>query len=331
MTKPIPYLMLGNAVSLTLANGDNHVINSSHPNFGAIVGAIKGKEWYRIESLINIPKAIAAASGGKVTVTQNEIRYNGLPVHSYLATRILTLLQQGFDITPWTNFMEKLYQNPDPYSLTQLYSFLERAKLPLTPDGDFLAYKKVRQDYKDIHSGTFDNSVGQKPKQDRATCDNNPNNHCARGLHFCSKGYLSSFGGSNSRTVLVKVNPMNVVSVPNDHNCEKARACEYEVVGELDEDYSYDDMEAHEVLPTPRVAVEVNKPNKKAVTAAKPSDLVQRIVKSTAATVREIAKNLGVKQSDIVNNAGVFYTIEICNGESVGQGTVQLTNEGEKI
>ena len=102
-------------------------------------------------------------------------------------------------------------------------------------------------------------------------------------------------------------------------------------MGELDEDYSYDDMEAHEVLPTPRVAVEVNKPNKKVVTAAKPSDLVQRIVKSTAATVREIAKNLGVKQSDIVNNAGVFYTIEIRNGESVGQGTVQLTNEGEKI
>jgi len=32
------------------------------------------------------------------------------------------------------------------------------------PDGRFLAYKAVRPDFKDRHSGTIDNSVGTKPE-----------------------------------------------------------------------------------------------------------------------------------------------------------------------
>jgi hypothetical protein len=331
MSKPIPYLMLGNAVSLTLANGDNHVINSSHPNFGAIVSAIKGKTWDVIEGLIDIPKAIAAASGGKVTVNQNEIRYNGLPVHSYLASRILELLKQGFDISPWTNFMEKLYTNPDPYSITQLYTFLERAKLPLTPDGDFLAYKYVRKDFKDAHTGTMDNSIGQVVWLDRAGCDNNPDNHCSRGLHFCSKGYLPHTTQNGSYAiVLVKVNPRDVVSVPNDHNCEKARTCRYEVVGLLDDDYSIEDMEAHEVLPTPGVEVEINKPDKKTTTTVI-TELQKRVVNSTGWTVREIAKNLGVKQSDIVNSAGKYYKVKTLKGQSIGESCIEIARAGLKF
>ena len=34
------------------------------------------------------------------------------------------------------------------------------------------------------------------------------------------------------KIVIVKINPKDVVSVPNDCNCEKLRTCRYEVVGE---------------------------------------------------------------------------------------------------
>jgi hypothetical protein len=42
---------------------------------------------------------------------------------------------------------------------------------------------------------------------------------------------LSSFGGD--RTVIVKINPADVVSIPSDYNDAKGRACRYEVVGEV--------------------------------------------------------------------------------------------------
>ena len=132
------------------------------------------------------------------------------------------------------NFMDNLYQNPSKRAVDELYGFLEKGNLPITPDGHFLAYKKVREDYKDCHSGTMDNSIGQVVEMERYNVDDNKDNTCSTGLHFCSKDYLNSFGGA--RTVIVKINPRDVVSIPSDYNQTKGRACRYEVVGEIDAD-----------------------------------------------------------------------------------------------
>ena len=325
----INYIVLSNAVSLTLDDGDNHVITTSHPNYNSIINAIKAKNWSVIAGLIDIPKAISVASKGAVTVKNGSVYFNDLPVHSYLATRILDLMTQGFDISPWKLFMEKLYSNPDPYSITQLYEFLERAKLPICPDGDFLAYKKVRGDYTDCHTGRFDNSIGKEVVEDRAICDNNPNNTCSKGLHFCSKGYLASFGGS--RTLIVKVNPRDVVSIPSDHNAAKARACRYLVVGELNEDYTHEDMETSAVLPSPRDLDALNVKKKTVVNSSStPNALQRRVLESDAWSVRDLAKNLGVTQADIINSAGVFYKFQKGNGDSLGNMVMQVTYKGRK-
>jgi hypothetical protein len=65
----------------------------------------------------------------------------------------------------------------------------------------------------------------------RNKVDDNQNNTCSYGLHFCSEGYLKHFGGA--RTVIVKINPRDVVSIPNDYNQTKGRTCRYEVIGEV--------------------------------------------------------------------------------------------------
>jgi hypothetical protein len=110
---------------------------------------------------------------------------------------------------------------------------LEKNALPITPDGHFLAYKKVRNDFLDIHSGTMDNSVGQIVEMERHEVNDNKDETCSTGLHFCGMSYLNHFGGSDSRTVIVKINPADVVSIPSDYNNAKGRACRYEVIGEL--------------------------------------------------------------------------------------------------
>jgi hypothetical protein len=124
-----------------------------------------------------------------------------------------------------------MMQNPSHRSVNELYGFLENNNLPITSDGHFLAYKRVRDDYRDVHSGTMDNSVGQVVTMSRNEVDDNANNTCSSGLHFCSQEYLASFGGD--RTVIVKINPADVVSIPTDYNNSKGRACRYLVVGEV--------------------------------------------------------------------------------------------------
>jgi hypothetical protein len=124
--------------------------------------------------------------------------------------------------------------NPSKRAVTELYGFLEKNSLPITPDGHFLAYKKVRNDYLDIHSGTMDNSVGMIVEMERNEVDDNKDQTCSTGLHFCSQDYLPHFGsGSDSRVVIVKINPSDVVSIPSDYNNAKGRACRYVVVGEI--------------------------------------------------------------------------------------------------
>jgi len=144
------------------------------------------------------------------------------------------MLREGFPIEPMVMFMDNLYQNPSKRAVDELYGFLERGNLPITPDGHFLAYKRVREDYTDCHTGKMDNSIGQVVEMERYDVDDNKDNTCSTGLHFCSKEYLSGFGGA--RTVIVKINPADVVSIPSDYNQTKGRACRYEVVGEIDND-----------------------------------------------------------------------------------------------
>jgi hypothetical protein len=152
-------------------------------------------------------------------------------MHNALTSRKIAMLQEGFPIEPMVAFMENLYANPSKRAVTELYGFLEKNNLPITPDGHFLAYKKVRHNFLDVHSGTMDNSPGTIVEMERNQVDDNKDQTCSTGLHFCGMSYLSCFGGD--RTVIVKINPADVVSIPSDYNEAKGRACRYEVIGEL--------------------------------------------------------------------------------------------------
>lgn len=110
--------------------------------------------------------------------------------------------------------------------------------LPLTPDGCFLAYKAVRADYYDIHSGTVLNKPGvpiERLKRDQV--DPDADKECSRGYHVGTYAYAKSFGsiGSTSNKLLiVKVNPADIVSFGK--GCyEKLRVCYYTIVSEYKE------------------------------------------------------------------------------------------------
>jgi hypothetical protein len=137
--------------------------------------------------------------------------------------------------------MDRLMDNPSKRAVDELYRFLEACDLPITNDGHFLAYKRVRGDFTDIHSGRFDNSVGAKPRLRRNEVDEDSNRTCSHGLHVCSAAYLPHFGsGPGNRVVVVKVDPADVVAVPQDYNNAKMRVCAYEVVEDVTDQFDFD-------------------------------------------------------------------------------------------
>ena len=180
----------------------------------------------------------AAQITPNIAIQNGVVTFKGQSVDNSLTTRMLSMLDEGFDLVPMAKFLENLMGNPSYRAVTELYSFLEKGNMPITPDGHFMAYKAVRADFKDIHSGTMDNSIGAVVEMPRNGVDDDKNRTCSAGLHFCSFEYLPHFACAQGHVVLVKINPADVVAIPADYNDTKGRTCRYEVVGEYEGYYA---------------------------------------------------------------------------------------------
>lgn len=219
------------------ANGKILVASTTHPNFKAIADYIKNPNASEatLAGMFDIPAAIVRTSNGQVEVRDDKVFYDGKELHSTLTTRMLAMLGDGFDISPLVNFLNKLMKNPSRRAVEGLYDFLEATHIPITPNGNFLAYKKVRGNYFDIHSGTIRNAPGDAPRVPRNQVDEDPDRTCSHGLHVCSASYLDNFGSCNgsNRVVIVEVDPSDVVAIPRDYNNAKMRCAGYKVVAEV--------------------------------------------------------------------------------------------------
>lgn len=226
------FIVTDNGLSLSIGM-QPYSVDKSHPNYTKILDAVKAQDWNEIPDLFDVTKSVIAYGGGKIDVNteQGTVQYNGEDLDNTLTDRILRMMNEGFSIEPLTNLVDNMMQNTSMRAVKELYPFLEFGKMPITEDGHFLAYKRVRGDYKSVHDGKTDNSVGTIVEMPRNKVDEDKDRTCSHGLHFCSHGYLSNFSGE--KVVVLKVNPRDVVAIPADYNNTKGRACRYEVVGEL--------------------------------------------------------------------------------------------------
>jgi hypothetical protein len=233
MSKAVPFLLQGKNIILVV-NGKSHTISKdTHIAYNKIIDALKAQDWDALTDLVEPKKAIVDFGAGNVSINGDTVMWKGQPFHNALSSRMIDMYMDGFPIDPMVRFMENLMKNPSKRSVDQLYGFLEKNKLPITEDGYFLAYKRVRDDYRDIHSGTFDNSIGQVVEMERNLVDDNPESHCSVGLHFCSESYLGEFGCASQPVMILKINPADVVSIPTDYDGAKGRCMRYEVVAQV--------------------------------------------------------------------------------------------------
>jgi hypothetical protein len=226
----------GSGKVCAVINGQSYTIANDHPKYKQIIESIKQKDWDGFVNLVNISKQVEDYAG--VEISDGALIVNGEVIHNTLTKRIVSFMGQGLPFDPMLKFLSNLMSNPSKRAVDELYDFLEAGELPLTEDGCFLAFKNVRSDYKDIHSGTFSNKVGDVCEMVRNRVCDNKDQTCSAGLHFCSIAYLPSFSDSNGgKTMILKINPADVVSIPSDYNNTKGRCCRYEVVTEYKEDW----------------------------------------------------------------------------------------------
>lgn len=170
-------------------------------------------------------------SGGAIT-------FQGEVLHNYAADRLIGMIESNVDHAPLARFLTKLQSNTSKRVVDNLYEFLEKGRIPLTEDGDVLAYKAVRDNFYDIYTGAFYNGIGSVCTMPRNKVDEDPNRTCSAGLHVCSFDYLPNFSHADGHVMIVKVNPRDVVAIPADYNATKMRVAQYRVIGEVPDYYT---------------------------------------------------------------------------------------------
>lgn len=228
------YMVTNDSVTV-VSGGKPFVVKKGQPNFLALrdtlLKAVKSNassDWSDVTAHLKAGTSLEKWAKGRFKVENDVILFDGLPIVPELQARISEMAANGEDPTRLFKFWERLQLNPSKNSVDQLYRFLNNAGIPITSDGFILAYKGVRTDYKDCHSGTIDNTPGRTISMPRNQISDNPDYGCHVGLHVGSREYANSFG---PLLLVVKVDPQHVVCVPNDHSYQKMRTCEYQVIG----------------------------------------------------------------------------------------------------
>jgi hypothetical protein len=234
-------------------------MNRDHPAWIQANEALKEEAWDKLKGLFDVASAVEdyLDSDAKVEINNGLVKYDGEAVHNLVVDKVLTFMRKGLPYQPLVKFLGKLMDNPSRRAVNELYTFLENKNMPLTPEGNFLAYKGVNGDFKDFYSGKFDNKVGNVLEMKRnGVCDDSDRG-CSAGFHAGSYEYAKGYASGGGNLMVVEIDPSDVVSVPTDCGCQKLRTARYKVIAHyesidappLDEGLydSYDEDEAGEM------------------------------------------------------------------------------------
>ena len=245
MSNNVAFIGTENSLTVTLLNAENlpkvYNIDSSHPNWQTVLDKLDAEDYEGLEELLSVKKAVEVyTSSSGIEVDDIGVKYNGNYIDNYLTTKILEFMKAKLPVKPLLNFLSKVLQNPSRRAVQELYKFLEHGQMPLTPTGNFLAYKSVREDYKDWYSNKFLNTIGSEHTMARNDVCDDPDLGCSYGFHVGTLAYATEFNQGSNRLVVVEVDPSDVVSVPHDCQNQKLRTAKYKVVGEFEKPLAND-------------------------------------------------------------------------------------------
>jgi hypothetical protein len=236
-------------------NGKNIRVEKTDRKYPKILQVFqlpKDQQESEVESILNTVVKTAQIIGETegFDIQENEIFYKGEKLPKAFSDKVLSIIADGLPLEHFEKFWENLEKNPSYHVVneTGFFEFLEYRELPITEDGCFLAYRGVGQDYWSLSgdpstkvlqgttnsSGQIFNGIGEIIEVKRNEVNDDRKVHCAKkSLHIGSLDYAKNWG---PKVVVVKVNPADVVVVPNDCSSQKCRVCKFEVISDFVEE-----------------------------------------------------------------------------------------------
>uniref|UniRef100_A0AB39AJE5 RIIB n=1 Tax=Vibrio phage P018-4 TaxID=3229728 RepID=A0AB39AJE5_9CAUD len=231
------YTVTKNQITI-FCNDESRSVDKGYPKFKSLRKKLIEEDFCdtvlkEVYDLLNLPKFVETFSEGNITVKYEtgQVFYGTFEIKNSLTDHLMVKLGEGEDVLSFVRFMDKLLSNTKPDIVEELYGFMKHYGMEIHEDGDIIAYKGVRENYNDCWTNTISNKIGQKPRMPASEVVHDPKRPCGAGLHAGSMSYAK--GWSRGHVMKVKINPVDVCSVPWDCDSQKMRTCGYEVLDEV--------------------------------------------------------------------------------------------------
>lgn len=241
------YITNATAIILILSTGEKIRVEKTDKHYPKILQTFDLPADEQESAVKSIISPLSKIIEDGFVITPTGVTYDGEALPDPLVTKIKSIVRDGLPLDHFKRFWENLKLNPSYHVVneTGFFDFLDYKELPITEDGCFLAFRGVGNDYwslsgdvstkvlqgKTNDMGQIHNEIGSVIEVLRnGVCDDRSIHCAAKSLHIGSLDYAKSWG---PRVIIVKVNPRDVVSVPNDCSCQKCRVCKYEVIGDF--------------------------------------------------------------------------------------------------
>ena len=250
----VPYILTEESLTVVI-EGKAHTMNHNHPAWMQAKKALAEEQWQKLGELFDVAKAVEdyLDEEANIKVKDSTVYFQDEALHNVVVDKILKFMSEGAPFKPLVKFLGKLMDNPSRRAVNELYTFLEHKNMPITPEGNFLAYKGVNSEFKDFYTGKFSNKVGDVLEMTRNRVSDDASVGCSDGFHAGSYEYAKGYANNGGNLMVVEIDPADVVSVPTDCDCQKLRTAKYKVVGHYEtidaapmddgfnDDYSEDD------------------------------------------------------------------------------------------
>jgi len=241
----------GSSTTIFFADSTSVAVPGTHPKYDEIRVALVGNaDEVVVRALVDAtaPLRTFVALSERVSIRGKKLFFDGDRIKGTVTKHIVRMVRSGDE---WAGavvaFLEKVSTNPSQVSRDALYRWLMDRDFTITRGGDFLAYKGVTREGLSIHSGRawvdgveivgqIPNKVGAVVTMPRLRVDDNREVGCSQGLHAGTWGYARGF--AQGMTLTVRINPRDVVSVPDDCEFQKLRVCRYVVMEAAECEYA---------------------------------------------------------------------------------------------
>lgn len=230
----------GTVITLTESNEIDWVMKNALPLFTKNPNSILELDLDNITSSV----LITEKDGQTIVLGTNSIKTQDKE-YELSTTSLVKFInyaeKNDYSISPLVQKITESLDEGENESMKDLLTFLDRNELPITVNGNILAFKVLNKSedpevFYDCHTNKIGQRVGDVVQMPRALVCTDRTIHCSNGLHVCSIDYLSGFYISGSTILaLVLVNPKDICSVPTDTS-SKVRCNRYQILGIVPED-----------------------------------------------------------------------------------------------